>query len=249
MDPWQLGNPNWEGWKDILLQSPENLRRCWWQGNGCVDFTLSCFWTNRKVRHSWASDALHHLRLPESKELLHSRDHKWHIKKQHLFLLRRLVQSSIVHLQYDRSSMICQGNKLCSCLARVRGVSNGIEISLELSKLTPLEIEPLPFVLMSPPLQPTRRWEAEKRVGAAHCTASLLREGHVRCTWCTVTARLTSLSRRVGRRKAQTERVLFCHFLHKWPLRYHSNPSNLPSAPPSFPPFLHKYFSSTCQGL
>lgn len=111
--------------------------------------------------------------------------------------------------------MTCQGNKLCSCLARVRSVSNGIEISLELSKLAPLETEPLPFVLMSPPLQPTRKWEAEKRVDAAYCTASLLREGQVRCMWCTVMARLTSLSRRLCSRKAQTEGVLVCHFLNK----------------------------------
>lgn len=64
--------------------------------------------------------------------------------------------------------MTCQRSKFDSGLARVRGVSDGTEMSLRLSKLAPLETGSLPFVLMSPPLQPTGKGEAEERVGMAY---------------------------------------------------------------------------------
>lgn len=59
--------------------------------------------------------------------------------------------------------MTCQSSKFYSSLARVRGVSDGTEMSLRLSKPAPL-----PFVLMSPPVQPTGKGEAEERVGMAY---------------------------------------------------------------------------------
>lgn len=41
--------------------------------------------------------------------------------------------------------MTCEGNKFCSCLARVRAVSDGTEVSLEPSRLAPLELNLCPL--------------------------------------------------------------------------------------------------------
>lgn len=40
-----------------------------------------------------------------------------------------------------RGTMTCRGNEMCSCLVRVEGVTDGMELALQLNKLAPIEIE------------------------------------------------------------------------------------------------------------
>lgn len=103
--------------------------------------------------------------------------------------------------------MTYQGSKFYRCLARIRGVSDGTEMSLRLSKLAPLEPGPLPFVLMSPPLQPTGKWEAVERVGMAYYERNKS-EGLFSTLCCAVlSTHLRSLPRRVYSRRVQTEEL------------------------------------------